>query len=60
VDYDYSKSVRYGTGAFPEPDVRQFNELKENVAAGRAPQEELDRQLSLYAEFFAEHPELLP
>jgi hypothetical protein len=42
--------------AFPEPDVRPFNELKENVAAGRGPQEELDRQFSLYSEFFAEHP----
>jgi len=58
VDYDFSKNVRYGTGSGPEPDVRAFNELKLNVAEGRAPREQLDAQLKLYAEFFAEHPEL--
>jgi carboxymethylenebutenolidase len=60
VDYDFSKSVRYGTGAYPEPDIRAFNELKQAVAEGRSPQAELDRQLELYPEFFAEHPELKP
>jgi hypothetical protein len=60
ADYDFSKSVRYGTGNYPEPDVRAFNELKAKVAAGEAPQADLDRQLALYHEFFADHPELLP
>jgi carboxymethylenebutenolidase len=60
VDYDFTKSVRYGTGAYPEPDIRAFNELKQAVAEGRTPQAELDRQLALYPEFFAEHPELKP
>jgi len=60
ADYDYTKSVRYGTAAIPEPDLRSFNELKHEVAEGRAPRERLDAQIALYPEYFAEHPELLP
>src|SRR5437867_3675272 len=49
VDYDFSKSVRYGTGNHPEPDVRGFNELKQAVAEGRAPKAQLDAQIALYS-----------
>jgi carboxymethylenebutenolidase len=60
VDYDYSKSVRYGTLDIPEPDIRAFTELKQNVAEGKAPQAQLDTQIALYPEYFKRHPELLP
>jgi carboxymethylenebutenolidase len=58
ADYDFSKSVRYGTGAEPEPDMRAFSELKRNVAEGRAARKELDALVALYPEFFALHPDL--
>ena len=60
VDYDYNNSVRYGTWTGPEPDIRAFTELKTNVAEGRGDKAELDRQLALYSDYFALHPELLP
>jgi carboxymethylenebutenolidase len=60
VDYDFSKSVRYGPGNYPEPEVRRVNELKQAVAEGRAPRSDLDALIELYKEYFAEHPELLP
>jgi carboxymethylenebutenolidase len=60
VDYDYAKSVRYGTLDIPEPDIRAFNELKQNVAEGKVPKAQLDTQIALYPEYFALHPELLP
>ncbi len=58
LDYDFKKSVRYGEGAFPEPSMTRFAELKEHVAAGQAPRSEFDGFLALYPEFFREHPEL--
>jgi len=59
ADYDFSKSVRYGEELFPEPDMRRFSELKQNVAEGRSSKEELAAQVALYREYFALHPEQL-
>jgi len=59
VDYNFDRSVRYGATGEPEPSIRRFNEIKQAVREGRAPQEELDVQVSLYREYFAAHPEML-
>ena len=58
ADYDFRTSVRYGEGAFPEPSMTRFAELRERVAAGQAPRSELDAFIALYPEFFALHPEM--
>jgi carboxymethylenebutenolidase len=60
VDYDYAKSVRYGSDGNPEPSLARYNELKRRVAEGSAPREELDVQIELYRGYFDQHPELLP
>lgn len=59
-DYDFTKLVRYGVPEYPEPDIASLTALKARVASGEAPASEIDRMLSLYSEFFAEHPELKP
>jgi carboxymethylenebutenolidase len=59
VDYDFSKSVRYGPGGYPEPSPRRTAELKQAVAEGRTPREEWDDFVALYADYFDQHPEEL-
>jgi carboxymethylenebutenolidase len=65
VNYDFSKSVRFAEGPFPEPDMRPerfggvLEDMKRAVAEGRAPKSELDELVGLYPEYFASHPELL-
>jgi carboxymethylenebutenolidase len=58
VDYDFEKNVRYGADGNPEPSPRRLQEMKEAFAAGRKSRQELDEFYQLYAEYFAEHPEL--
>ena len=59
VDYDFSKNVRYGNSGEPEPSIQRFNALKQAVAEGQAPKEDLDVLIALYPEYFGAHPELL-
>lgn len=56
--YDFSKNVRYGEGTFPEPSMTNFAVLKQGVAEGRAPREDLEAFIALYPEFFTLHPDL--
>jgi carboxymethylenebutenolidase len=57
VDYDFNKNVRYGPGGNPEPSPQRLAALKQAVAEGSSPQSTLDEFYTLYAEYFAEHPE---
>jgi hypothetical protein len=57
-DYDFTKLVRWGELPYPEPDVASINTLKAKLDSGEAPESERDRMLTLYSEFFAEHPDL--
>lgn len=59
TDYDFDLNVRYGAGGEPEPSMARFNALKQAVAEGNAPRADLEKQVALYSEFFAAHPELL-
>ncbi len=58
VDYDFTRNVRYGEGAYPEPSLTNFAVLKQNVREGRAPRSQFDAFIALYPEYFAQHPEL--